>query len=330
MFSSTILDAKASHMLGGEIRYSPTEDPFTYEIEVFLFSNLNSPADRPEIFIDFGDGVTDTIPRTLITDYNSEAPCATVRLSQYLVTHTYSEEGAYVVRFVDQNRSSGIINIPNSNSQSFCVEAVLMIDQALGPNTSIAFDTLQFKFQRNWNALIHEPGAFDADGDSLAFELVQPNGHGCFPINGYQYPEGANYTWLEPTTGTYIWDYPTVWGEFVIAIRGTEYRNGQLIGQVTRDMTICVVGFIAGLDDAGPFRSLTIAPNLTNDLIWIENPSSSPIPTWIHDARGKLVLSQTLGSGRSSIDLGQFPTGAYIVSATSATGQRFSGRVMKQ
>jgi hypothetical protein len=244
--------------------------------------------------------------------------------------HTFPEAGAYWITYVEQNRNGGIVNIPNSVGQASCVQALLVMDDALGSNTSLVFDTFQFETHRNWNTLIHDPGAFDADGDSLTFELATPAGIGCLPIQGYETPVGVNYVWLDPSTGTFIWDYPPFWGEFVIAIRGSEYHNGQLIGQVTRDMTICIAGFVVGMEEGPTLDGMVIAPSLTNGPFWITNPTETPLSITIHSSTGSMVHRSTIASGRSNVDLGSVAAGPYIVEAITPDGRRFVGRVMKE
>ncbi|HMC96521.1 MAG TPA: hypothetical protein VKG92_02625 [Flavobacteriales bacterium] len=67
VFTLLMTHAFATHLLGGEIRYSHVNG-YTYSIEVMTWCDLASPADRPEIEVDFGDGMLDTVPRTTILD----------------------------------------------------------------------------------------------------------------------------------------------------------------------------------------------------------------------------------------------------------------------
>jgi len=79
----------ASHFLGAEIRYVPTgTDLYSYTIELDMYSDLNSTADRPEILLDLGDGTVDTVPRVLIQDFQTSDLCWMVRLNTYRTVHT--------------------------------------------------------------------------------------------------------------------------------------------------------------------------------------------------------------------------------------------------
>ncbi|MFD2938396.1 gliding motility-associated C-terminal domain-containing protein, partial [Spirosoma flavum] len=102
----------------------------------------------------------------------------------------------------------------------------------------------------------HNPAAFDADGDSLAFRLSVPKtsltDNGCQgrDIPAYQDPTrfstaseaGGTPTFsINPITGELCWDAPGEIGQFNFAFIIEEWRNGVLIGEITRDMQIFVV-----------------------------------------------------------------------------------------
>ena len=326
------LPSWASHFLGAEIRYAPNgTDPFAYTIEVHMFTDLNSASDRPYVLVDYGDGVLDTVPRNSISDFLSAETCGPVRLSKYISIHTYSGYGNYYIRFEDQNRNAGVNNIPNSIAQAACMEALLVIDPALGPNRSIQFDTLQFVTRWNWNTLVHHPGAHDADGDSLTFELVAPLGFGCMPIINYHFPVATNFAWLDPSNGTFLWDYPLSLGEWTLAIRGSEYRNGQLIGQVTRDMTMCVGPFFVGMNEADDQAPFLLYPSLTDDLVSISNRTSVMLTLDVISANGTLAGTYRAGPDQSSISLGHLAPGIYSIRAKALNGEvLYSTRIVRQ
>jgi gliding motility-associated-like protein len=89
---------------------------------------------------------------------------------------------------------------------------------------------------------IHNSGAFDIDGDSLAYSLIDCRGAGGLPIPGYTLPVTTDSIGINPVTGDFLWVRPPVQGEFNIAILIEEYRNGIKIGSVTRDMQINIIG----------------------------------------------------------------------------------------
>jgi hypothetical protein len=308
-------ECQGTHFLGAEVRYAPTGiEPYTYTIEVDMYTDLSSPADRPWILL---NGV-DTMPRILITDLPAPTTCGSIRLSTYRTSLTYPGPGVYILGFEDANRNGGIINIPNSIAQGVCLEALLVISPISGANTSITFDTLQTATRWEQNTLVHDPGAREEEGDSLSFELVAPKGLGCLPIAGYGIPAGATSAWVEEATGVFRWEAPEVFGEWNVTIRGSEYRNGQLIGQVTRDMTICVYPQDVGITQVAADGPFSIRPTLTDDVIWIDAEG-----TWdvvIMDASGRIVHSERNATKDGPLALSNLAEGTYSIRASSLSG----------
>ena len=320
------LGTSATHNIGGEIRYHHVEG-FTYAFDVHLYTRLIPFSYPSQIMIDFGGGSTyATITDSL--EFLSD-PCSDARLSIYSASHTFAGPGVYVVSVENQNRNGGIINIPNSMDQPLCIEATLIISPALGANTSIQFDTALVATHRAWYTLVHNPGAFDADGDSMSFELVSPMGLGCQPIIGYQIPWATNFTWLDPTNGTFLWYHPDIIGEWTIAIRGSEWRNGQLIGQVTRDMTICVLPFEVGVPQDPSPTELETSPSVAEDHIWITNPTPSPLALEVLSATGMVVVRTRVVAGREPVDVAGLASGAYWVRTVDVVGGVRSARFVK-
>ncbi len=87
----------------------------------------------------------------------------------------------------------------------------------------------------------HNPGAYDIDGDSLSYHLTVCKGADGLNILGYTYPTTSNIFTLDPHSGDLVWDSPKYQGEYNIAMRIEEWRNGYLIGYVTRDMQITIL-----------------------------------------------------------------------------------------
>lgn len=92
-------------------------------------------------------------------------------------------------------------------------------------------------------------GAIDWDGDSIVYALDTCRTFGGTPLNympGFtpSQPMGPNWNIdLDPRTG--IIKFNKIYGGWevgVICLMAKQYRNGQYIGQVTRDMQVSVVG----------------------------------------------------------------------------------------
>jgi gliding motility-associated-like protein len=236
----------ATHNRAGEIIVCHVSG-LTYQVTIITHTKLSAPADRPELVLDWGDGSPlDTIARTSIQD----DPSRDLRRSTYVATHQYSGPGVFTLSFDDQNRNGGVINVPNSIAQSFCVKTQITISPITGQNCSVQFANSPIQNACIFQPWIHNPGAFDNDGDSLSFEPAICLGLGCDPIAGYTYPSawpsgGNNSYTIDPVTGTISWNVPQLAGEYNIAFIVREWRrvNGVLynVGWVTRDMQITVL-----------------------------------------------------------------------------------------
>lgn len=232
----------ATHNRSGEITYRHIEG-YTYEFTVTTCTKTSSEADRDELELFWGDGTLDTIPRVDIeffTTFDSQK-------NIYKFTHTYAGPGVYTVSMEDPNRNAGVINIVSSVDKPFCIKTELVISPFLGNNNnSLILEDCPCPelacVNQKW---CYNTGAYDPDGDSLAYELIPCKGEGCLDMDIpsiYQYPhEIAGGTLeIDPVTGTLCWDSPQFQGEYNIAIKISEYRNGIYIGSVIRDMQVTV------------------------------------------------------------------------------------------
>lgn len=320
-FTSLLLAAaaKASYR-GAEIRYAPVASTlFTYSITVDIYRTVG-PGDNDEITLDYGDGINGMVPRVQFQDLDPQDNCGSVRLSTYQTEHTFPGPGSYSIRFNGASRGGGILNIPNSVSQGVCVEARLIINPVLGTNSSIAFDSLQIAWQQNWNTWSHAPTPVEADGDSLSFELVTPWGQSCALIAGYNPIVGTNSIWLDPQTGAFLWDYPPFSGTYALAIRGSEWRNGQLIGQVTRDIHVCIAGFIAGIGEQNGGAVVSLWPCISADLVNLQNGTNAPLMLNVFATNGSLVETASIFPGSSILSIANLSPGIYSANFSDAQG----------
>lgn len=309
-------------IIGATIGYEPIEG-YAYVVEVEVFTCLSAPSDLPEILVDFGGG-QEIVPRISILDDVTRD----LRRSIYSATHTFPGPGSFIIHAEVGGRVGGIVNIPNSISQTICMEAFLRIDPITGPNHSIHFNVPPTEVVQNWNTFSYQPEPTDLDADSLSFELIAPSGLYCMPITGYQVPSGLNYLWLDPTTGNVLWDYPPFNGEYSLVIRGSEYRNGQLIGQVTRDMTICVSGFIASLGEVELEVPFAVHPSLANDQIRIEAQGLWSVT--IVDATGRVSLQRNKISSNVPLSISALSNGPYMLQAVDSEGNYRTARFVKR
>jgi hypothetical protein len=210
-------------------------------VRIVTYTKTSSPADRPELEFWWGDGTRDTIPRLSI-DFNVGPD---IQRNIYEDTHVYPGNGNYIMYFLDENRNAAVVNIPGSVNIPFYVQTQLVISPAFQVNSSPQLLQPPIDDGAVGIVFIHNPNAFDPDGDSLSYELVPCKGFGGAPIPTWFNPPANNSYSLDAVTGDLIWDSPLTQGEFNVAMIIREWRNipgiGLVnIGYVTRDMQITI------------------------------------------------------------------------------------------
>jgi gliding motility-associated-like protein len=138
----------------------------------------------------------------------------------------------------DPNRNNGIINVPRSVEVPFYIQSTLTINPFLAGNNSPILTNPPIDIGCTNVPFYHNPGAVDPDGDSLVYSLIHCRGLNGEFIPGYAFPNAFNSISINPNTGDFYWDYPTMQGEYNIAILIEEYRLGVKVGEVIRDMQI--------------------------------------------------------------------------------------------
>ncbi|MCD4773890.1 MAG: gliding motility-associated C-terminal domain-containing protein [Bacteroidales bacterium] len=231
-------NVSATHQRAAEIIYRHISG-LTYEIKLITYANPTPANDsRDFLLIKWGDGNETLIPRIVKT---SIAP--DVIYNVYIGTHTYPGVGTYSLTMEDPNRNFGVVNIPNSIDVPIFVESELVINPFLGVNNSVQLLNQPIDYGCVDKIFMHNPGAYDIDGDSLSYKFVDCRGTEGEAIPGYilpneVLPEPQNTFTINSYNGDIIWDVPNLQGEFNIAFIVEEWRNGVRIGMVTRDMQV--------------------------------------------------------------------------------------------
>ena len=236
----------ATHQRAGEITFRYISG-FTYEVTIITYSYAPSLADRFELEINWGDGTSTVLPRangpTGQQGHLGEVVAKDIKRNLYIGTHTFTGSSTYKIWLEDPNRNYGIQNIPNSVEVPIYIETELAISPFIGPNSSPLLLLPPIDQGCVGQPFIHNPGAYDPDGDSLSFQLTKCKGAGGKFIPGFTQPganDGSTFK-INPITGELRWDKPTRQGEYNIAFLIEEWRNGKKIGYITRDMQITIV-----------------------------------------------------------------------------------------
>lgn len=245
LFSFIASIAHATHYRAGEIIFRQISG-YNYEITVYTYTDQFSSADpgTSQIVLDFGDKTSAVVNRTGTFVYNSD-PFYGVKRNEYKTTHSYGGAGIYQLCIIDRNRVDNIRNINGGKSENiaFSVTTVLSIYSSLNNQSPVL---LSLPIDRGCvNRLyVHNPGAYDPDGDSLAYEIRPPKFDSQTEVPGFQIPEHSDSFSIDQRTGTLTWRNPIAVGIYNIVIRVKEYRVGSskgnpvLMGYVDRDMQI--------------------------------------------------------------------------------------------
>lgn len=249
-------DAYATHNQAGQIEYVHAPLPgqlFRYCFTIITYSRDEATsADRDTLLVNFGDGNSASAPRTNGT--GEPIPGTNVQFNRYEVCHTYAGPFTYIVTMQDPNRIAEIININFGQSVDipfFLQDTLIIRDPSIfGFNDSPLLFQPPIDTANVGYTFVHNPNAYDPDGDSLVFKLIPPLANSNIDVPGYQFPDeinavpptGAQNTIsLHPNTGEFVWTTPQRPGIYNIAFLICEYRNGIFIGNMIRDMQVVVV-----------------------------------------------------------------------------------------
>ena len=252
----------ATHNRAGEITYVQLSD-LTYRIEISTFTYTLSFADRPTLDVDWGDNTTSTAKRdtklTLPNYYQKNV---------YHVDHTFPGPGIYKIIVQDPNRNAGVKNIPNSVNVIFSISTILTVNPAMGrDNTPVLLNPPYDKAAYHY-LFIHNPAAYDPDGDSLSYALTICTREDGKPITGYTYPPATRSFKVDSISGDLIWDTPADTGKFNVAMEIQEWRNGKKIGVVERDMQIEVYNTKNHPPVNGPLKDYCVEVGDTIDFLF--------------------------------------------------------------
>jgi gliding motility-associated-like protein len=242
----------ATHNRAGEITYVQLSD-LTYEITITTFTYTLSFADRPTLDIEWGDNTVSTAKRiSMLTLPNF------YRKNVYVITHTYPGPGIYKVVVQDPNRNAGVKNIPNSVNVMFSMSSILTVNPSMGRNSTPILLNPPYDKAAYHYKFIHNPGAYDPDGDSLSYDLTVCTREDGKPIVGYTLPPATSSIRVDSISGDLIWDTPADTGAFNVAMEIREWRNGKNIGIVERDMQIEVYTTTNKPPVNGPLRDYCV------------------------------------------------------------------------
>jgi gliding motility-associated-like protein len=260
----------ATHLRAGEItakRISSTQ--LTYKITLITYTDqINGrPANDGQGTVNFYFGFSTSKVEAFTVKRKKKLPInASTMCNVYDTTFTFPAAGRYTISCGIVNRNEKTINLPQpSENISFFVQSTILISSSFGLNSTPILLNIPIDSAAVGRRFIHNPGAFDVDGDSLSYKLTIPQkdkgvdtGVGEF-ISEYQDPstvgskppllneeeKGPATFKIDPRTGDLIWDAPREIGQYNVAFIIEEWRKAPdgtfiKIGEIVRDMQIIV------------------------------------------------------------------------------------------
>ncbi|WP_245842422.1 T9SS type B sorting domain-containing protein [Pontibacter ummariensis] len=253
-------EAQATHIRAGDITAkrdtTPNPNPRRFFFTMVMYTDQASSADDPVVYINTGTGDVIEVPRLSVTDIGNDTDKEVFKWE-----YTYPSDGTYTVSWNGINRNPGILNMAApSDQRSFFISTTININALRGFNSTPVLTVAPIDLAAVGRKYVHNPGAYDPDGDSLAFKLsvpkyIGPNGV-IAPVPGYSLPDrtfncttsdaqGNAFLTLDLQDGQLVWDAPCRKGEYNVAFIVEEWRvspNGGAVklGEVVRDMQILV------------------------------------------------------------------------------------------
>jgi hypothetical protein len=241
--------AWATHMLGGDISYTsiPSTTPGVPRYHVVLrrfeldyadgMVNLTLLASRGSCAAPLAGSFSAVAPRTQLVYITSG--CTTSPL-QYRIAYNEVDvnlpAGEWVLSYAEYNRNSGIANIVNAGFQTFYMSAYL--DNTIW--TQDASPKVESFALPNVSTTMLSPyslSAFDADGDSLRYELTTPMGsctQALATTTAIHYALNTSTGQMQPIATS-----SSTQGLYNVTLRVSEYRRfgtrWVMLGAVSRE-----------------------------------------------------------------------------------------------
>ena len=255
-FFSALNSTWATHIRAGEIIAERISvQTLTYRITVVGYTDTRSSVVFGPGRINFGDGREEQLNTksdfSLVEDLGD-----LIEKNTFVITHTFQGPGKYKIRFLEFNRNDLTLNMNNSVDTPFYVETEITIDPFIGVNNSPVLTIPPVDNGAVNVRYIHNPGAYDPDGDSLSYKIEIPKQGFERVVNNYRDPASAEFSKnkedgtgpafmrVDAVFGDLVWDAPGTAGQYSVAMRITEWRkiDGKYveIGYVVRDMQIII------------------------------------------------------------------------------------------
>lgn len=295
----TLPVALATHNRAGEITYKHISG-YTFEFTITTYTYKPSNANREFIYVSWGDGTYQEVRLDTRLNLPNE-----YLYNTYVTNHTFPGPGTYQILMEDPNRNLGVKNIPNSVNTIFSVKTTMLIGTFVGTNSTPVLLNPPIDNAAKDHIFIHNPAAYDADGDSISYELTVCTAERGTPIEGYVYPPASDSLYIDSFYGDLTWKTPIDTGVYNIAIFIDEWRDNVKIGRITRDMQIDVYNTDNNPPVNGPISNYCVeAGDVIEFYVTTTDADNDPVRQYmvgapIFDTTAKLELEEA-GAGFST------------------------------
>ena len=251
----------STHLMGGQItaNYINTDtlgSHYTVELDVYrdtLGINMDTTQDIDIYILDSNLNYTLLFTQTISfgtgSSLSSISSVYGVEIYHFQDIVTFPHDGDYIIRWSDCCRNGAIINMSNPLQESMTFATIIQVSSS-NPNSSPTFLSDPVSYLPTNTVWQYNPLPFDPDGDSLVWSMSVPysGGINAIPdtVAGYEYLDDTIYSnaslpfSIDPITGQISWNAKLA-GNFVVSFLIQEYRNGNLIGVMNRDMQFIVI-----------------------------------------------------------------------------------------
>lgn len=359
------LSANATHIVGGDMTYQHVKDS-QYEVTLHLYIDceLGNPGAISldyEANISYFDAKTNALlsydPLNVLTQVNVEQlnyKCLKIEPNACVKQFTFSYlkvikpgSNGVVISFQRCCRNRSITNLidPEDIGATFftTVPPVAIVEN----NSSAVFSKLPPNFLCTNAPLVFDHSATDMDGDSLVYSIMKPY-EGADPLQNRPIPANnppynkvrmnTGYTEADMMRGTTLLQIdsktgmlrvtPSLVGQFVVAVRVEEYRDGKKINEGFRDYQLnvldCAIEVIANFSTPSTscdkelyFENMSLGESLSyawdfGDESIAEDVSSSRQGEWTYAEPGtytiQLIVSTVLCSDTFAQNVTILPT----------------------
>ena len=265
-------------------------------------------------------------------------------------------------------RTASVNNISDPQSTGFTLTTNLGQEAQTSCNSTPVFNQDFSRFICVGETLSMDLSATDNDGDELRYFFTEPfrggglagsamgPGGGATDINGIAPnpdapPPYASVNFIAPLftaqtplagdpivsidslTGI-ISGTPEIFGQFVLAVTVEEYRAGNLLSSVQREIQINVVDCDRGIcvtstnNTISKDKRLRLYPNPSTGIFSIVQTDYNIESYKVYDLLGNVMIQDQRYV--EQIDLSNFSAGIYIVQVLNTKGKLVNGKVVKQ